>query len=454
MVALVRCLLMAAIWLVSPAPAEAGTIRVFAAASLADAIAEVARTYRAAKGQRITAVHASSSTLARQIEAGARADIYLSADEAWMDYLQSRGLIDRQSRRMLLRNKLVVVVPKPVRAAFNTGSGSDRGLAWLTKIGPGRFAVGDPAHVPAGRYARTALEQLGLWQDVRGRLAAAPDTRAALALVERGEVVAGFVYLTDAMASENVSVAARFPDNSEPAISYPIAMDEGRPKCCRPRRLRLHDRGSREGDLQAPWVRSSMSVFQFGSVELETLWLSLQIALTASAINVLPAIAAAWLLNRSGVVWRTLLNVLVHAPLVLPAVVIGYLLLLTFGVRGPIGAWLDDTFGIRLVFTTAGAVVAAAVMSFPLMVRAVRLALDVIDPGLEFAARSLGATRLDAFFTITLPLMLPGIFAGFVDGVRRQSRGIRCDDHVRLERRRRNAHSAAGDLHCHPVARW
>ena len=157
-----------------------------------------------------------------------------------------------------------------------------------------------------------------------------------------------------------------------------------------------------------------MSVFQFGSVELETLWLSLQIALMASALNLLPAIGAAWLLNRSGVVWRALLNVLVHAPLVLPAVVIGYLLLLTFGVRGPIGAWLDDTFGVRLVFTTAGAVVAAAVMSFPLVVRAVRLALDVIDPGLEFAARSLGATRLDAFLTITLPLMLPGIFAGFV----------------------------------------
>ena len=157
-----------------------------------------------------------------------------------------------------------------------------------------------------------------------------------------------------------------------------------------------------------------MSSFMLGSIELEALWLSLQIALLASAVNLVPAIAAAWLLKGAGWFWRTLLNVLVHAPLVLPAVVIGYILLITFGVRGPVGSWLDATFGVRLVFTTAGAVVAAAVMSFPLMVRAVRLALDVIDPGLEFAARSLGATRLDAFLSITLPLMLPGIFAGFV----------------------------------------
>ena len=109
MVALVRCLLTAVIWLIPLTPVEAGTIRVFAAASLADALAEVARTYRAAKGQRITAIHASSSTLARQIEAGARADVFLSADEAWMDYLQSRGLIDPRTRRTLLRNHLVVV---------------------------------------------------------------------------------------------------------------------------------------------------------------------------------------------------------------------------------------------------------------------------------------------------------------------------------------------------------
>lgn len=157
-----------------------------------------------------------------------------------------------------------------------------------------------------------------------------------------------------------------------------------------------------------------MTFLQFDPAEFEALWLSLRIALAASVLSLLPAIAVAWALTRAGWFWRTVLNVIVHAPLVLPAVVIGYLLLIVFGVRGPVGAWLDATFGIRLVFTTAGAVIAAAVMSFPLMVRAIRLSLEVIDPGLEFAARSLGATRLDAFLTITLPLILPGILAGFV----------------------------------------
>ena len=157
-----------------------------------------------------------------------------------------------------------------------------------------------------------------------------------------------------------------------------------------------------------------MTLLQFGAAELQALWLSLQVALAASLVSLVPAIAAASVMNRAGWFGRTILNVIVHAPLVLPAVVIGYVLLIVLGVRGPIGNWLNEVFGIRLVFTTAGAVVAAAVMSFPLMVRAIRLSLDVIDPGLEFAARSLGATRLDAFFSITLPLMLPGILAGFV----------------------------------------
>ena len=157
-----------------------------------------------------------------------------------------------------------------------------------------------------------------------------------------------------------------------------------------------------------------MTFFQFGEAELAALLLSLKIAVIASLLSLPIAIAAAWLLDRLGWVGRTVLNVIVYAPLVLPAVVIGYLLLLIFGVRGPVGGWLNDVFGVRLVFTTAGAVLAAAVMSFPLMVRAMRLSLEAIDPGLQFAARTLGASRLDVFMTVTLPLMLPGILAGFV----------------------------------------
>ena len=150
------------------------------------------------------------------------------------------------------------------------------------------------------------------------------------------------------------------------------------------------------------------------ALELEALLLSLRVALIASALCLVPAIGVAWLLVRSQMPGKIFLNVVAHAPLVLPPVVIGYLLLLAFGVRGPVGGWLNETFGVRLVFSSAGAILAAAVMAFPLAVRAVKLSLEAVDQGFEFAARSLGASRLDAFFTITLPLMLPGILSGLL----------------------------------------
>ena len=131
-------------------------------------------------------------------------------------------------------------------------------------------------------------------------------------------------------------------------------------------------------------------------------------------LSLLPALAIAWLLTRRRFAGRTLLDAVVHLPLVLPPVVVGYLLLLLLGVRGPVGQWLEQWWGIRLVFTTNGAALATAVMSFPLMVRAMRLSLEGVDTGLEQAARTLGAGPFDRFITITLPLMLPGVLAGAV----------------------------------------
>ncbi|WP_018411757.1 molybdate ABC transporter permease subunit [Methyloversatilis thermotolerans] len=144
----------------------------------------------------------------------------------------------------------------------------------------------------------------------------------------------------------------------------------------------------------------------------EALLLSLRVGLTSTLLCLPFAVGAAWLLSRTRLPGKALLDGIVHAPLVLPPVVIGYLLLITLGTRAPLGAWLKANFGIQLIFTTEGVVVAAAVMSFPLMVRAIRLSLDAVDQGLELAARTLGASRLDVLFTITLPLMLPGILSG------------------------------------------
>ena len=148
--------------------------------------------------------------------------------------------------------------------------------------------------------------------------------------------------------------------------------------------------------------------------EWQAVRLSLSVALRSVAFGLPPAVLAAWLLARCRFPGRSVLDALVHLPLVMPPVVIGWLLLVTFGVRGPVGALLQDWLGIRLVFTTAGAALATAVMSFPLIVRAVRLSLDAVDPGLEAAARTLGAGPLDRFMTITLPLITPGILSGAI----------------------------------------
>jgi molybdate transport system permease protein len=148
--------------------------------------------------------------------------------------------------------------------------------------------------------------------------------------------------------------------------------------------------------------------------ELEALRLSLKVATWATLGSLPLAVAVAWILGRLSFPGRSLLDAIVHMSLVLPPVAVGYVLLVTLGARAPIGHWLEATFGIRLIFTAEGAAVAAAVMSFPLMVRAIRLSLDAVDSGLEAAARTLGAGRFDTFRAVTLPLMLPGILSGCV----------------------------------------
>jgi molybdate transport system permease protein len=148
--------------------------------------------------------------------------------------------------------------------------------------------------------------------------------------------------------------------------------------------------------------------------ETEALHLSLSVALRSVAISTPAALLTAWILTRRRFPGHTLLDAVVHLPLVLPPVAVGYVLLLLFGTRGPIGGWLERTFGIQLIFTRNGAALATAVMSFPLMVRAIRISLESLDRGLEDAARTLGAGPLDRFASVTLPLILPGLLAGAI----------------------------------------
>ncbi len=155
-------------------------------------------------------------------------------------------------------------------------------------------------------------------------------------------------------------------------------------------------------------------MLQLTDLETEAIRLSLRVAIWSVTGSLPLALLTAWVLARGRFPGKWLLDGVVHLPLVVPPVVVGFMLLVLFGRRGPVGAWLYDTFGITVIFTWKGAAIAAAVMAFPLMVRAMRLSLEAVDRRLEAAARSLGASRLDAFFSVTVPLMAPGILAGVV----------------------------------------
>lgn len=199
----------------------ADNITVFAAASLTNALDDIAAQYQKGKDVKVVMSYASSSTLARQIEQGAPADLFISADQQWMDYAAQKKAIDPSSRITLLGNELVLVAPtasqpKPVSISAETD--------WKSLLKGQRLSVGDPDHVPAGIYAKEALQHLGAWSLLEPELARGNSVRAALALVERNETPYGIVYGSDALASKKVSVVGTFPESSHKPVEYPMAM--------------------------------------------------------------------------------------------------------------------------------------------------------------------------------------------------------------------------------------
>jgi molybdate transport system substrate-binding protein len=201
-------------------PAAAEPITVFAAASLKESFDEAAAAYHKATAQPVRVSYAASSALARQIEQGAPADVFVSADLDWMDYLRERKLIDDGSRRNLLGNTLVLIAPKTSKAQ---AVALKPGVKLLPLLGDGRIALALTASVPAGKYARAAFTSLGVWDQLQPKVAEAENVRAALMLVARGEAPLGVVYGSDAKAEPNVRVLATFPAGSHPPIVYPIA---------------------------------------------------------------------------------------------------------------------------------------------------------------------------------------------------------------------------------------
>src|SRR5215831_17153088 len=204
----------------SPAVAEDKTLTVFAAASMKNALDDIDAAFTAKTGVKVNASYAASSTLAKQIEQGAPADVFISADTDWMDYAVSKGTINDATRVNLLGNSIVLIAPKDSKIEQITiGPGFD--LAKLA--GDGKIATGDVTSVPVGKYAKAALEKLGAWTAAEPKFAMAESVRAALTLVARGEAAIGIVYSTDAKVEPGVKVIGTFPADSHPPIIYPVA---------------------------------------------------------------------------------------------------------------------------------------------------------------------------------------------------------------------------------------
>jgi len=213
---------LAACWLslAQPALAQPRDVLVFAAASLKEALDGVAVQWNRETGKKAVISYAASSALARQIEQGAPAQVFISADLDWMDYLAERKLIKPESRSNLLGNRIVLIAPKTSTANVRI----ERGFPLASMLGGGRVAMADVRAVPAGKYGKAALEFLGVWDTVANRVVQAENVRVALVLVARGEAPLGIVYQTDAAADPSVKTIGVFPEASHPAILYPIAL--------------------------------------------------------------------------------------------------------------------------------------------------------------------------------------------------------------------------------------
>ena len=213
-------LMVAAVFMLAVAPAAAADLLVFAAASLKEGLDAAGAQFQQTSGQRMVASYASSSVLAKQIENGAPADVFISADLDWMDYAEKRNLLNAGSRFNLLRNRLVLIAAADSKLQVRI----EPGFALAKLLGDGRLAMADPDSVPAGKYGKAALEKLGVWASVESKIARGDNVRTALNFVARGEAPLGIVYQTDAYAEKKVRTVAQFPRETHPAIIYPVAV--------------------------------------------------------------------------------------------------------------------------------------------------------------------------------------------------------------------------------------
>ncbi|MEM6995787.1 MAG: molybdate ABC transporter substrate-binding protein, partial [Myxococcota bacterium] len=398
------------------AAADEAPVTVYAASSLADVLPEIGRRFAAQTGlPPPTFAFAGSSTLVHQIEYGAPADLVVTADTTWMDYLIAHDDVVASTRVTLGHNRLVAVVP--------AGSAAPGGPHDL--VAPEVATIGvAAAPVPAGRRAREAIASTGVTEAVTEKFVVARSVRAALALVARGKVDVALVYRTDAEATDAVDEAFVFPEDAHAPIEYAAALTPRGAEAPRARAFAafitsdpatavLLAAGFAPGPGRATQASPTAAALVSDPPLAAPLRLSLWVAAMSLALSVLPAVALGWLLARRQFVGKSILSTVLLTPLVLPPVVVGFGLLETFGRGGPL-AGIVTALGIPVAFTQFGAVVAASVVGFPLLVLMSRLAIEAVDVRYEQLAQTLGLTPFQAFVRVTLPMALPGLAAGCV----------------------------------------
>jgi molybdate transport system permease protein len=390
------------------------SLLILAAASLTDVLPTLAGLWEEETGVPVRFSFDATSRLAPQILQGIEADLFFSADEAWMEWLRERGGIREDTRMPLLGNELVLAVP--TGGEFQPGEPSqltDPELRLLAVAGE---------NVPAGRYARAALASTGVWRAVEDRVVRSGNVRGALEWVALGEVDAAVVYRTDALAEPRVRIAFVFPEGTYPPITYPAAVTATAPMATRAIEFLEFCRSPaarevfRAQGFLPPRQRAGSGAGG-GPDVLPDPWsavrISLLVALGATLAGFLPSVWLGWVLARKDFFGKSILATVALAPLVLPPVVTGFLLLSLLGSQGPLGGWLAG-LGLPVPFTLLGATLAALTVGLPLYVVSVRNAFQAVDPRYEEVSWTLGRRPWPTFMRVTFPLAIPGIAAGAV----------------------------------------
>ncbi len=403
--------------LLVPAPSAASnddSLVVFAASSVADVLREIAEEFEARSRVTVVVSQGSSGQLSKQIQLGADCDLFVPADAEYLTALQKENLVIASTRTEFARNRLIVIAAGPGRSPWSDPSHFEADDAQL-------IALADPDHAPAGAYARQALERHGLWNRLQPRIRYSENVRFAAKYVAENAAGIGIVYETDARAfADRVSVVYRFDQRDHSPITYEGAV------CTRssnPQLARAFLQFAAGDDCAAIWTRHGFLIADaaddaataphhaqdpgdgtiLSARDIHAIRLSLQISVVATLLFLIPGILVGTWLAQTRSRWRAMAQTFVNVPLVLPPVVTGLcVLLLLVRLNSP------------LRFTWWAAVFASGLVSWPLMVRTVRAGVEAMNPRLLHAAATLGASRMRAFITVTLPLCWPAIVGGVV----------------------------------------